>query len=292
MNILITGAFGFIGQHLCKVLNDSGYLMGQVIGYDLVDGYDIRNLHDLDKAFEISQCDTVVHLAARAGVRRGDDYPDEYISTNILGTNNVVKMCEKYGCRLINFSSSSVYGKAVPPTAENDQKEPISLYGASKLAAEYIVGNAKCQTTIIRPFTVYGENGRGDQVFYKWLRQIKAGKPITVFTSPMGSSPASRGYTYVGDIVNVVVNLISRKWWWEHQDFNIGGSEIIDTQNLLDIFKNNVPDLQIKFLPRPSMDIPMNYADITKAREILDYNPSVQFEQNITKIIREELEYE
>jgi len=251
----------------------------------LVDGDDIRNLHDLDKAFELSQCDTVIHLAARAGVRRGEDYPYEYISTNIEGTYNVGKMCEKYGCRLISFSSSSVYGHAIPPTKEEDPKNPISLYGVTKLTGEHIVDNLKIPTVIIRPFTVYGLNGRGDQVFYKWLNQYKAGKPITVY----GNGSSLRGYTYVYDIVNAIETLVEMPWTWKHEDFNLGGKEVLSLGSIIDIFKKNIPDLRITTLPEQQGDVHKNYANISKAQKKLNFYLLNSFEDNLTNIIKQEL---
>lgn len=282
MNILITGSGGFIGKHFWEKF----YRMGHHIdGYDLMGGQDIRNLHDLDKAFEISQCDTVIHLAAHAGVRRGNEYAHEYLSTNIEGTWNVGKMCEKYGCRLISFSSSSVYGNAHPPTKEDDLKKPISLYGITKLCGEHIVNEAKIDTTIIRPFTVYGMNGRGDQVFYKWINQYCSGKPATVF----GDGFNKRGYTYVDDIVGFVETLINSKWTWQHQDFNLGGSEVIATKDMIEIFQHCLPSIKFVYLPQPDIDIAENYADISKAK-MFGFDPPKNFNQNLANIIRKELE--
>ena len=151
--ILVTGDMGVIGKHLTGALATSE-------GYDILNSKDIRDAYTLDLAFETSQCDTVIHLASRPGVRRSMFYPDEYISTNITGTWNVGKMCEKYGCRLICFSSSSVYGESKPPTKESDPKNPLSLYGITKLAAENIVNNLSIAISIIRLFPGFGENGR------------------------------------------------------------------------------------------------------------------------------------
>jgi len=282
MNILITGSCGFIGKHLQKALYEAGH---HIYGYDLRDGLDIRDLHELDKWFELSQCTTVIHLAARAGVRRGNEYAHEYMTTNIEGTWNVGKMCEKYGCRLISFSSSSVYGNANPPTKEDDPKNPISLYGMTKLMGEHIVNQLTIPTVIIRPFTVYGEDGRGDQVFYKWINQYKAGKQMTVFNNGRNA----RGYTYVGDIINALVTLINMDWDWIHEDFNLGGQEIITIDSLLTIFMKIIRDSKCTFLNRPGSDIPENYACIDKAKEILNFNPPKQFKENITNIIRKEL---
>jgi len=107
------------------------------------------------------------------------------------------------------------------------------LYGVTKLTGEHIVDNLKIPTVIIRPFTVYGLNGRGDQVFYKWLNQYKAGKPITVY----GNGSSLRGYTYVYDIVNAIETLVEMPWTWKHEDFNLGGKEVLSLGSIIDIFK-------------------------------------------------------
>lgn len=284
MNILVTGDAGFIGKHITNKLLELGHT---VSGYDLMRGEDIRNLHDLDKRFEYSQCTTVVHLAARAGVRRSIDYPEEYISTNVQGTWNVGKMCEKYNCRLINFSSSSVYGIATPPPIfEPAPKAPISLYGMTKHCAENIVNNLTIPTVIIRPFTVYGDGGRGDQVFYKWINQLKAGKNITAFKN----DNSCRGYTYVDDLVDVIRKLIDLKWYTLHQDFNIGGQEVISIHDLVRVFVHNIPEVKtrITWLKAPKEDIAANYANINKAKLCLNFDPPRRFKQILSNIIQTE----
>lgn len=287
MNILVTGGSGFIGRHLKVALIGIGH---KVHNYDLTLNHDIRNLHDLDKAFELSQCSTVIHLAARAGVRRGNEYAHEYMTTNIEGTWNVARMCEKYRCRLISFSSSSVYGDAEPPTREEDPKNPVSLYGMTKLMGEHVVNQAKIPTTIIRPFTVYGENGRGDQVFYKWLNQYKAGKLVTVFRD-LDAPPSQRGYTYVKDLVSALVTLVECRWDWSHEDFNLGGQEVITIDDLIKIFRSCIPDFPTRILelPPPAEDIQDNYACIGKAQRMLGFNPPARFNSIITQIIELEL---
>lgn len=291
MKILITGGAGFIGTHLVRHLVNVSMdceipRQKDIAVYDIVNGHDIRNLHDLDKAFEVTQCDTVVHLAARAGVRRGNEYAHEYMSTNIEGTWNIGKMCEKYDCRLISFSSSSVYGNATPPTREHDPKNPVSLYGMTKLMGEHIVNRLTVPTVIIRPFTVYGPNGRGDQVFYKWLNQYSAGKPLTVY----GDGNGKRGFTYVGDIVSAVKTLIG-PWPWKekHIDFNLGGEEVITTDEMLDVYYSLIPYIKVDRHCRPEIDIKENYADISKAKKMFGFNPPKQFKQNLEMIIRKEL---
>jgi len=284
MNILITGAMGFIGKHLRSKLNTEHN--GSLTLYDLALGDDIRNLHDLDKAFEASQCTTVIHLAARAGVRRGNAYPHEYMTTNIEGTLNIGKMCEKYGCRLISFSSSSVFGDAAPPIVEHAPKNPVNLYGMTKLMGEHIVNRLTVPTTIIRPFTVYGKEGRRDQVFYKWLTQYQSGKPITVY----GNGSSMRGYTYVDDLVQAVCNLaLMETWPWEHEHFNLGGNERISLSSVMKIFQEIIPDAAFEFLPQQDCDVDTSFANTEKAAYFLNWNPPRTFREHLIDIILSEI---
>ena len=275
--ILITGNDGFIGKHLASI--------GRQEGYDLIRGLDIRDKYALELAFEKCRPRTVIHLAALAGVRRSVLYPDDYISTNIGGTWNVVKMCEKYKARLIFFSSSSVFGNASPPTKETDTKNPVSLYGITKLAGEHAVNSSSSQTTIIRPFTVYGEGSRRDQVIGKWVTQVQRHEPITIY----GDLESCRGYTYVSDIADAVKKLVHINWTWEHEDFNLGGVEVVTLKALVDIFKEVFPDVRFEYVDRPAEDVESQFADISKARELLDFHPSQIFYEK-TKLILKELQ--
>ena len=269
--MLITGHLGYVGRNLN---------FPQFVGYDLVEGNDIRELYNLETVFEKGQFSTVIHLAALTGVRKSVTYPHQYISTNIEGTWNVVKMCEKYSIRkLIFFSSSSVYGNHLSPVTEMSSKNPISLYGLTKLAGEHIVNQSSIPTVIIRPFTVYP--GRKDQVIYKWLSQIKQDKTVTVY----GDETSRRGYTYVGDVEQVLKKLIQREWEWEHEDFNLGGSEVICLGDLLALFKQIFPNIRTSFQKRPQEDIVCQYTDIFKLRTVLGFEPEPLFFERVREIL-------
>jgi len=289
MKILIIGNLGFVGSHLTKYLNEKKI---DWVGYDLQAGQDIRCLHQLDNFFEINQITDVIHLAALAGVRRGEEYPEEYISTNIVGMNNVVKMCEKYNIKhLVSYSSSSVYGDTNPPISESFVKKPKSIYGITKLAAELIVQNSNIkQTTILIPFTIYGgENETGcrkDSVIHKWIGQAKAGIPITQF----GNGNSQRGYVYIQDIVEITYRILTECIdKWKHNIFNVGGSEVISLKKMVKIFKDNIKDLQIEELNMPDVDIFKNYADTSKISKELNWYPEKNFEKNLKKIIKNEI---
>ena len=311
--ILITGHKGFIGRHLTSRLKESisdypksvetAYFNPKLlhtfkiqirpvfayppkyIGYDLVDGQDIRDKYQLAKVFETNKIDTIIHLAAEAGVRRSEKYPKRYIDTNITGTRNLLELAEEYGVKhFILFSSSSVYGEQKSPLHEKMVMIPKSLYGITKAACEYMAFASPVPTTIVRPFSVYGENGRGDQVLYKWIAQIKAGEPITKY----GDGTSERGYVYVGDLINGIMKLINRIPC-ETDIFNLGGQEVIKLNDLIKIFKKVYPKLKIKKMKMPKADVHGNWADISRAEKLLNWHPQTDFKQKVEEIIRAEL---
>jgi len=275
--ILVTGHKGFIGGHVTKALEARGYAW---VGWDLKDGNDVRDLARLDRLFEEENFDAIIHLAALAGVRRSEKYREEYLSTNVMGSDNILKMADEYGVgRVILFSSSSVIGES---------GVPISFYGATKrmmedlpyrYAAKYLVPTTR--TFIVRPFTVYGENGRGDQVIYKWLNQLRAGRQITFF----GDGDSKRGYTYVGDLVDGVMKLLEYRGEKPIDDFDFGGAEVVSLNELLDIFREVFPDIEVKRQDRNFADIKTNFADLAKARELLEWEPKQNFKEKVLQII-------
>jgi len=285
--ILVTGHCGFVGQHLVRRLVDLGidWCGIDIKGRGNFNG-DIRNNYDLECAFELNQVTQVVHLAALAGVRRSKLYPKNYIDTNILGTQNVVNMCQKYNAKLINFSSSSVYGNLKKlPAVENSPKNPQSLYGITKLAAEQIVKNSRVQAITVRPFTIYGEEGRKDEIIYKWIEQIKANKPITIYGN---ASESCRGYVYVKDLIDVVVKMLQEDWDYGVSNFNIGGSEVIYLKQILDLFlKEFQGKISTHQIERPKEDVVNQYADISRANKLLGFDPKPKFLENVTKIIKQ-----
>ena len=290
---LILGFRGFIGTRLCQKLTKEGI---DFVGYDLQDGDDVRDKFKLDKIIESGQFDMVVHLAAQAGVRRGEDFPDEFISMNMQGTQNVVNACKKHGVRKILFySSSSVLGGNDEPDQvgldEMNEYNPKSIYAMTKVAGECIVKNSGLDYLIIRPFTVYGENGRPDMVIYKWINQIKAGRPITFY----GDGKTKRGYTYVQDLVDATITLAKMKS--EDKDMpgilHLGGSEIITLAEVLQLFDNHCKNNNIEYFvdeqDMPKADVTSSFACIDEAREAIGFEPQKRFKNLIKQILNEEL---
>ncbi len=279
--ILVTGHEGFIGKRLTHELSINCL---DWIGYDLEDGDDIRDYFKVNKVFRENNIDTVIHLAARAGVRTSESFPDEYITTNIIGTNNLLKSAEEYGVeKFISFSSSSVQGGSPSPNKESDPVSPDSIYAVTKATSEMLVKNSTIpERTVVRPFTVYGECGRKDQVIFKWINQIKAGRLITFF----GDGETKRGYTYVGDLVKGVVKIVLNKGERkEFEIYNLGGSQIVTLKELLSIFQDVFPSLIVKKLPLPKGDVRENWADIDKAKRELGFSPDTDFKKTVTNII-------
>ena len=274
--LLVTGHRGFIGTRLCDELEARGI---KYVGYDLVEGNDIRDAHQLDKFFEENQIDRVIHLAALAGVRRGEDYQADYIATNIVGTDNVLRISEKCNVsKVILFSSSSVYD-------EEGDFNPRSFYGITKYASEFLPNRYSLNSVVIvRPFTVYGENGRKDQVFYKWINQIKEGKILEFY----GKGDSERSYTYVGDLVDGVIKILEKNFLAKREHFDLGGAESIRLKDVLKIYEEVVPHIEVSMVPQPKADANKNVADISKARNVLGYDPRPIFEERLRKILRHE----
>ena len=288
-NILITGDMGFIGSHLWQQLNEKHNL----IGFDIQNYFqeDIRNKFYLNKIFKENNIDIVIHLAALAGVRGSKEYSDEYISTNIQGTQNIVDMCKKYNSKLIFFSSSSVLGGNKDETGliEECEYNPKSLYAITKVAGELIVKDSGLDSIIIRPFTVYGENGRKDMVIYRWINQIKSDKPITLY----GDGTSKRGYTNVNDIVDGVERAVDYlKDSKDNDIFHLGGSEIVKLMDLANIFMTFCNENGIKYnlvrMDKQEGDVDSSFAKTDYAGYKLGYYPEKRFEEYVLNILKKE----
>jgi UDP-glucuronate 4-epimerase len=305
MNFLVTGGAGFIGSHVCERLLRDGH---HVWAFDdLNDFYDpafkrrnLRELQALAKPFEYIhgdvtdrdalngmfssvKFDQVIHLAARAGVRPSLDRPALYQRVNVEGTVNVLESARLAGVnKIIIASSSSVYGlNSRSPFSEADPiTSAISPYAASKLACEALghVWNHiyKMDVTMLRFFTVYGPRQRPDLAIYKFAKLICAGKPIPVF----GDGSAARDYTFVTDTVDGVVACTKKELGY--QIFNLGESETISLSRMIELLERALDNKAIiDRQPLQPGDVPLTFANISKAREMLGYEPKVKFERGI-----------
>jgi len=309
MNVLVTGGAGFIGSHVCERLLRDGHSVWAFD--DLNPFYDpqlkrrnLRDIQSLAKPFEFVQgdlcnCvvldelfgsvkfDQVIHLAARAGVRPSLAEPALYQRVNVEGTVNVLEAARKNGVKkIIIASSSSVYGvNSKVPFSESDPIfSAISPYAASKLACEslghvyhHVYG---MDVTMLRLFTVYGPRQRPDLAIRKFATLIHAGQPVPVF----GDGGMARDYTYVTDTVDGIIAAAQKEFGFEI--FNLGESQTVTLGRLVELLeaalgKKAVIDRQ----PVPPGDVPVTYADITKARARLGYHPQVKIEAGIKLFI-------
>jgi UDP-glucuronate 4-epimerase len=305
MNLLVTGGAGFIGSHVCERLLRDGHAVWALDNLDdfyspqlkrqnlreiqssgksfkFIQG-DITSRAALDKIFKSVKFDQVIHLAACAGVRPSLQEPALYQRVNVEGTVNVLEAARKGSVKkIIVASSSSVYGvNSKVPFNENDPIfSPVSPYAASKLACEalghvyhHVYG---MDVVMLRFFTVYGPRQRPDLAIRKFTELIYAGKPIPVF----GDSSTERDYTYITDTVDGVIACTQKKFGFEI--FNLGESQTVKLSRLIEMLeatlgKKAVIDRQ----PLQPGDVPITFADISKARIRLGYNPRVKIEQGI-----------
>ncbi|HEX7294910.1 MAG TPA: GDP-mannose 4,6-dehydratase [Pyrinomonadaceae bacterium] len=309
-SILVTGGAGFIGSHLVDrllstddntvtVIDDFNDFYSPDIKranitdhlksnrYTLVEA-DIRNRQALDQLFEKQQFDCIVHLAARAGVRPSLSEPELYAETNINGTLNLLELARTTAVNQFVFgSSSSVYGiNAKVPFSEDDPiRQPISPYAATKAAGELLchtyahLYGLRC--VCLRFFTVYGARQRPDLAIHKFARLMTSGKPIPVF----GDGSTRRDYTYIDDIISGVMAAIVYDES-NYEVFNLGESETVELRELISILEHSLDCRAIidQQPPQPG-DVPQTFADVTKARQLLGYNPQTHIEDGIKKFV-------
>jgi UDP-glucuronate 4-epimerase len=311
MKILITGGAGFIGSHLTERMVELGH---QVTIIDDFNAYydpaikwnnlhairkdvhivesDIRDAILVERTFAKGQFDQVVHLAARAGVRPSIKDPKLYFTTNIDGTFNLLDACRYHGVPRFTFaSSSSVYGvnKKVPFAESDPIERTISPYAATKLAGEQICSNYAhlfgIASTCLRFFTVYGPRQRPDLAISKFTRKILAGEPIQKY----GDGSTSRDYTYIDDIVSGIVAAIDYRGS-NFEIFNLGGSATTTLSQLIELIEQATgQSATIEQLPDQAGDVPRTYADISKAKQLLDYIPKTPIKQGIAKYVEWDL---
>jgi len=304
--ILVTGAAGFIGGHCCRALLGEGY---EVVGIDNFDPFydraikeqglsellthdgfvfhegDIRDTDAVSSALEGSQA--VLHLAARAGVRPSIEQPALYSSVNIEGTVVLLEACQRLGIRQFVFgSSSSVYGDSTPAPFSEDVTalEPISPYAATKRAGELMCHTYwhlyRLRIAALRFFTVYGPRQRPDLAIHRFTRLLHEGKPIRQF----GDGSMERDHTHVDDIVKGVLGAVK----WVDSDepafeiFNLGESRTVRLDRLIQLIGDACGiEPKIDLLPPQPGDVQRTFADISKARRVLGYDPTVTIEDGI-----------
>lgn len=310
-NILVTGGAGFIGSHLVRrVLSEKAWNVSVIDNFNdfyspeikrqniasfLNDSHfklyknDICDDESLREIFNENKFDVIVHLAARAGVRPSLEQPKLYAETNINGTLNLLEMAREFGVKQFVFgSSSSVYGERCKvPFSENDKvAEPISPYAATKIAGEMLCHTYshlyKIRTICLRFFTVYGASQRPDLAIHKFAKLIAEDKPIPVY----GDGTSKRDYTYIDDIIQGVRAAIDYDDSL-HEVINLGESQTIELNELISLLEKNLgKKAAIDKKPLQPGDVPQTFADISKAKELLNYDPQTKIQEGIKKFVQ------
>ena len=249
---------------------------------------DICDSDLIQKIFEENKIDTVVHLAAKCGVRLSLDTPLDYVNTNIYGTVNILEKMKQFGVKKFVFaSSSSVYGNCKAEKFSEDLKisEPVSQYAATKSACEQFVYTYSklydISAVCLRFFTVYGPKQRPDLAISKFVNLIMNNKPIPLY----GDGSTMRDYTYVDDIVDGIVQAISYDKT-KYEIINLGGGSPVTLNNMVEAIEKVLGKrAQINHLPMQAGDVERTVSDIEKARVLLNYAPKVLFIDGIKKFV-------
>lgn len=308
MKILITGAAGFIGSHTCESLIKNG---NSIIGVDNFDSFysyrlkelnleqlnqnsnfrfykaDIRDDKALNQIFSTNRVDVVIHLAAKAGVRPSIESISEYYDVNINGTISLLESMRKNGIKKMVFaSSSSIYGnnQKVPFSEDDRVDNPISPYASTKKSGELLCHVYShlynFDITCLRFFTVYGPRQRPDLAIHKFTKLIQENKPIPFY----GDGSSSRDYTYIEDIVNGISCALNH--FEGYKIYNLGESKVITLKKLVEIIETILGKKAVlNQLPMQQGDVSRTFADISKARAEIGYNPAYDFETGMKKFV-------
>ncbi len=303
--IFVTGAAGFVGSHLCEQLSLEGRT---IVGIDNFDPYydrlekernvaairragsefrecDIREYGDLASLLDVIRPDTVVHLAAKAGVRNSVQFPRQYFETNLLGTQNVLDSCKAVGInRLVVASTSSVYGNTAEiPFVETDPcVNPMHPYAASKRSSELL-----CQTyaqlygmqiSIVRFFTVYGERGRPDMMPRLLLESVTSGKEVKLFEGDL-----RRDWTHVSDTIAGVIAAIDRPTGFA--TFNLGRGQPAPLARFIkEVERVSGCTANLVSTPRPQSEMLTTYASTARAEELLGVKAKVGIAEGVERM--------
>jgi UDP-glucuronate 4-epimerase len=307
MRILVTGGAGFIGSHLVEKLLAAGHEVAILDDFNdfydpqikrdniaavskdtVIHHVDLRDSAAVRNVFHREKFETIVHLAARAGVRASIQYPQLYYDTNVSGTLHLLDAARVTGVeRFIFASSSSVYGisKTVPFSEDQHLTQTLSPYAATKIAGEFLCSTFshlyQMRMVALRYFTVYGPRQRPDLAIHQFTRRIYAGQPIDQF----GDGTTRRDYTYIDDVIQGTMAALN----YDRSPFdifNLGESETIQLNDLISAIEKALgKKAKVNRLPEQPGDMPLTCADISKARKLLGYNPITQFNEGLPRFI-------
>jgi nucleoside-diphosphate-sugar epimerase len=311
MKVLVTGCAGFIGWRVSQLLIQEGHT---VVGIDNInDAYDVRLKQqrleelrsqprftfyrlDISERARLEQlftthregkfCDTIINLAARAGVRQSLDNPWGYYETNVTGTLNLLELSRAYEIqKFVLASTSSVYGSAHSRPFQEDANTdcPLSPYAASKKAAEvlcytyhYLYG---LDITVLRYFTVYGPAGRPDMSIFRFIKWIAEEEPIQLY----GDGSQERDFTYVDDIARGTVKALRPLGY---EIINLGSDHPVPLNQVIAILEELLgKKARIVYLPKHPADVPTTWADISKARKLLGWEPKTSLEAGLRQAV-------
>ncbi|KQC12651.1 MAG: nucleotide sugar epimerase [Desulfuromonas sp. SDB] len=302
--ILLTGAAGFIGMKTAQQLLEKDH---EVVGIDNLNDYydlqlkkrrlsilknyqnfsfqhlDIEKLEDLKNLFNTFKFTAVINLAARAGVRYSMENPFVYVTTNVLGNTNLLELSKRHNVsKFILASTSSLYaGQQMPFPETLAVNTPISPYAATKKGAEMMCYAYNylynLNITVLRFFTVYGPLGRPDMSIFRFMKLIDEGKPIEVF----GDGNQKRDFTYIDDIVEGIVSALKPL---DFQIINLGGNKSVKLNYVIELIEKNLgKKAEIIHKDFHKADMKATWADISKARQMLNWQPQISIEQGIEK---------
>ena len=310
--ILVTGGAGFIGINLCEKLVENDNLVIIIDNFNeyykekeeqfntMIKNYEEGKDYHLIRGDLVERAtfkeidreiDYIFHLAAQAGVRYSIQNPFEVSKNNILSTVNVFEYCVQYPPKKVIYaSSSSVYGNPTyTPLDENHPKNPISPYAVSKLISElhadYYHRENHLPVTSTRFYTVYGPRGRPDMAIRKFFELMLKDQEITIY----GDGTQLRDYTYVSDIVNGLI-LAAESPKSSGEIFNLGCSNPISVLELVNkMYALSGKNRQVKHIEKQKGDVDITYSDITKAKNILGFEPRIKIDEGLKKTLEWQL---
>lgn len=306
-NYLVTGAAGFIGARTAEMLIGAGHT---VTGVDNInEAYDVRlkeyrlkrlrampgfTFHKIDIASKQDvfthlsgkKYDGLINLASWAGVRASVENPWIFVESIVLGTLNMLELCRHNKVpKFVLASTSSIYGANPPyPTPETaSSSEPLQPYAASKKGAEAMAHAYHhlhgIDVTVVRFFTVYGPAGRPDLAIFRFVQWITEDRPVQV----NGDGEQSRGFTYIDDIVRGIIAALKPVGY---EIVNLGGHEVITINNLIKLAEEIIgKKANVQYGPANPADMFTNWADVTKAGELLGWEPQVNLREGITRLV-------